>query len=1037
MRFFVVCAFVLLMMCLPGSGKGQFARIDFENITIKDGLPSNKINCIAKDSLGFFWYGTTLGLVRSDGHRFDIWRHHPLDSLSIPDSDIRLIKVDQNNIVWVLTWNGDLFAYDAYKHFKERIRPILFLEDNGKVDMIGAFENGDDGYTYALSKRGKFYRIDRSTMTADEMTIRSMDQSMPNNPRASILIDNVFWVGAENGLYKIDLLEHEIGKIDISTFARPESSSPEGIERMVRYDENSIMLTGLRSTFSFDGLLVFDFRKDSLYQVRGRIHDKFNIDRFPIHKIWAAGNKKFFFLPFGETPFYYDFNAKVGDTIEVDDKKQKLSTISINDMYLESSGRITIGSNQGIFIHEPFSYLFKEVLPYVDRNMYPNRNFNVHHDLKKDQLYIATNEMVLVYDHALEKVVYETYYPDEPNFRNREKVPEIIELSDDRLMIISNRVYIYDFQTRKLRPINIKGENGDAVYRNRFPRTSVPGAPEEHFVIKDGYLLYIKAGSTPEIHGERLLRSNGNQWNPAAKGAGMDRGETLWVSTSTSINKIDNVEKPMAEEIKWNLDSTIRIYDILVDGQDVIWVATRDHGLQRCMSVSKDSLFCETFDLRHGLAANRIYNLQEDQFNTIWMTTLYGVSSFDKQEASFINYGNNHGINFPHFMRPGKGRNKHGELFFSEGIGIIRFDPARFQNKSDPPSVYISQFSIDDQPVCSFWADTTITLKWWQRSFSFTISALNHTHAYMNKYWYKLENFHNDWLRTDHDNLTINFNRMEAGEYAFRARAANHENTVNEKGITIRLQLLPPFWETWWFRLACILLVILLIRLYVQYQLGKARELEMKLIRKEIETQTEERKRIAQDLHDDIGAQLSTLKMYVSAFNKDRENNADIQEISEETQQMISRTIRDMRHIITELSPQALATYGYTAAINEFVYYLKKSTDIDIVMDVSHFDSKLGKNEEAALYRITQELFNNTLKHAQAKQIVFKIVDKGAESIFHYSEDGIGFNQEQVTIGRGLFSIASRVKFLSGKMQVYTEPGKGFSIMITFPNTGA
>lgn len=1029
---------MLLMMCLPGSGNGQFARIDFENITIKDGLPSNKINCIAKDSLGFFWYGTTLGLVRSDGHRFDIWRHHPLDSLSIPNSDIRLIKVDRKNIVWVLTWNGDLFAYDASKHFKERIKHISFVSNRGKVDRIGAFENGDDGHTYAYSKGGRLYRVDHSTMIADEIDLAVMyeDKSLPSNLRTSILINDIFWVGAENGLYKIDLLEHEIDKVDISAFARQESSSPEGLERMIRYDENSIMLTGLRSTVSFDGLLVYNYFEDSLYRVSGRIHDLYNIERLPIHKLWAAGNKKIFFSPLGKSPFYFDFNASVGDTMEVDDiNKRKLNTQSINDMYLEPNGRITIGSNQGIFIHDPFSYLFKEILPYVDQNKYPNRNYNVHHDLKKDQLYIATNEMILVYDNALEKVVHETYYPDEPNFRNREKVPEIIELSEDRLMIISNRVYLYDFRTRKLQPIDILEEKDDAVYRNRFPKASVPGTTEEYFVIKDGYLLYIKAGSTPEIRRERLMSPSGNPWNPVANGAGMDSDKGLWVSTSTSIYKIANTMEATAEVMHWNLDSTIRIYDILVDSQDIIWVATRDHGLQRCMSVSNDSLTCETFDLRHGLAANRIYNLQEDQFNMIWMTTLYGVSCFDKRATLFTNYGNNHGIYFPHNMRPGKGKNKLGHLFFSEGIGIIRFDPARFQNKSDPPSVYITQFSIDDRPVCSFWADTTITLKWWQRSFSFTISAVNHTHAYMNKYWYKLENFHNDWLRTDHDNLTINFNRMEAGEYAFRARAANHENTINEKGITIRLQLLPPFWETWWFRLACILLVILLIRLYVRYQLDKSRELEMKLIRKEIETQTEERKRIAQDLHDDIGAQLSTLKMYVSALNKDLENKADIQEISEETQQMISRTIRDMRHIITELSPQSLATYGYVAAINEFVYYLKKSSDINITIDISHFDSKLGKNEEAALYRITQELFNNTIKHAQAKNILFKIEDRGRESILKYTDDGIGFNQEQVMKGRGLFNIASRVKFLNGKVQMSSEAGKGFSMVINFPNT--
>jgi signal transduction histidine kinase len=1033
-------ALLLLLVILTSGVSAQYAGINFENITIKDGLPSNKVNYIARDSLGFFWYGTTLGLVRSDGHRFDIWRHNPLDSMSIPNSDIRLIKVDTKSKVWVLTWNGDLFVYDPFRPFSERVKILLFLDEEGSPDRIGALENDWEGYTYAFSKTGRLYRVDQQGLSPEriDFQLNKADQPLPFNPRSSLLTGHFFWIGAENGLYQIDLKTNLIKKIDISGFARQGSTLPEGIERMHSFDDNSIIFTGLRARFSFNGLLVYNFLKDSLYRPTGLIHNKYKIETLPIHRLWPVGNKRFFFSPWGKPPFYFDFNTSTGDTLELNrTNKNKLNTSSINEMYIEPNGRITIGSNQGIFIHDPFSYLFHEVLPYEKLDQYPNRNFNVHHDLRKDQLIIATNEMILIYDYTLEKVVQETYYPQEPNFRNSNKVPEIIELTEDRLMIISNRVYIYNIPARELRPFDIPGMIEEAPFRNSFPKAVVRGRESEYRVIKDGYLLHIKTGLSPEVEAVKLSDASGEPWNPEANGAGMDSKERMWISTRSSLFKIENTRNPKGERVKWNLDTLVRIYDVLVDRADIVWAATRDHGLQRCRIISGDSLFCEFFDLRHGLAINRIFNLQEDQFNTLWMTTLYGVSSFDKSSEIFTNYGKQHGINFPHNMRPGKGKNKLGHLFFSEGIGIIRFDPAVFQKRSGHPPVYISQFSIDEIPVCSFWSDTSITLKWWQRNFSFTISAVNHTHAYMNKYWYQLENFHKNWLRTDHDNLTINFNRMKAGKYAFKARASNHQNTLNDDGITIHLQLLPPFWESWWFLILCIILIILSIRWYITFRIQQSKELELKLIRKEIETQTEERKRIAQDLHDDIGAQLSTLKMYVSALNRDLEKKEDIKELSEETQQMISRTIRDMRHIITELSPQSLSTYGYVAALNEFIYYLRKSTDIDIAVDVSHFTASPGKNEEAALYRITQELFNNTIKHARAKHIVFKLETRGGENILFYTDDGQGFNQEKVanaaTSGRGLFNIASRVKFLKGKMVVNTEPGKGVQIKITFP----
>jgi ligand-binding sensor domain-containing protein len=105
---------------------GQYSQMLFESIQNIPGLPSNRIRCIAKDSLGFFWYGTTMGLSRSDGNHYEAFVYEPFDSLGVPAPHITQIMITKNNLIWCKSDDGLVFYYDAKANPENRFNVINF-----------------------------------------------------------------------------------------------------------------------------------------------------------------------------------------------------------------------------------------------------------------------------------------------------------------------------------------------------------------------------------------------------------------------------------------------------------------------------------------------------------------------------------------------------------------------------------------------------------------------------------------------------------------------------------------------------------------------------------------------------------------------------------------------------------------------------------------------------------------------------------------------------------------------------------------------
>ena len=201
------------------------------------------------------------------------------------------------------------------------------------------------------------------------------------------------------------------------------------------------------------------------------------------------------------------------------------------------------------------------------------------------------------------------------------------------------------------------------------------------------------------------------------------------------------------------------------------------------------------------------------------------------------------------------------------------------------------------------------------------------------------------------------------------------------------------------------------------------------LLQATLQSQEEERKRIGRDLHDDVGASLSNLKMTMA-------QTVTIAEGAPEYKPLIDKIITTVRDISHALLPPGLELFGLEYSLHELVDAFNAPGTIQL-----HFKNETGTaldelNEQTALalYRVIQELLNNTVKHAGAKNITISCFKQNESMIVMYSDDGAGIAADAVKkVGMGMQNIQARLKMIQAKHEITTAPGSGFTIKIILP----
>jgi signal transduction histidine kinase/streptogramin lyase len=303
-----------------------------------------------------------------------------------------------------------------------------------------------------------------------------------------------------------------------------------------------------------------------------------------------------------------------------------------------------------------------------------------------------------------------------------------------------------------------------------------------------------------------------------------DNFRELWIGTLGGLNRFD---RGTGEFVRYNHDpndqnslSHDNAVSLFEDQAGVLWIGTNGGGL----------------------------GITEDDQGYLWLSTSQGLSKFDPHLETFRNYDTYDGLQGNQFNFNSLHKSGSGELFFGGVNGFNSFYPANIQNNAYVPPVVITDFQLANKPVDigpdsvlqkSILETDKLALSYEDQVISFEFAALNYMSPEKNRYRYTLEGFDEEWTEVGSDRRFVTYTNLNPGEYVFRVIGSNNDGIWNEEGASINITIIPPWWDTAWFRgLALLLLVGLIFGTYrwrVRNVETRSQELEAQVVEKTYE----------------------------------------------------------------------------------------------------------------------------------------------------------------------------------------------------------
>ena len=198
----------------------------------------------------------------------------------------------------------------------------------------------------------------------------------------------------------------------------------------------------------------------------------------------------------------------------------------------------------------------------------------------------------------------------------------------------------------------------------------------------------------------------------------------------------------------------------------------------------------------------------------------------------------------------------------------------------------------------------------------------------------------------------------------------------------------------------------------------------------------QERTRLAKDLHDGLGGMLSGIKYSLNTMKGSMIMTPDNVQAFERSMDMLDSCIKEMRRVAHNMMPEALVKFGLDTALQDFCNDVNQSGALKVsYQSIGLKDSAIEQTTGITIYRIVQELLNNTMKHATAKSAIVQISKTDGWLTVTVEDDGTGFNTAILKQSKGIgwTNIQNRVEFLKGKIDVNSQEGKGVSVLIELP----
>ncbi len=562
---------------------------------------------------------------------------------------------------------------------------------------------------------------------------------------------------------------------------------------------------------------------------------------------------------------------------------------------------------------------------------------------------------------------------------------------------------------------------------------------------------------------------DGKIWAGGENGLACTDG-TDWKFFSTGEGLPPNAVRALAEDDKGNLwigteggglfqlrdgkifTANAPVSDIsclLVDRENTLWVGTSGHGLARLKNGAWMS-----YSMRDGLTTDNIGYLVEDDSGNLWLGSYEGVMRVEKKSLADFAAGTTKTVSCRTFLtqecalgaQPAALRARDGRLWLPTTHGLISVNPASLQPNPTPPTVVIESVLVDGVEqktnlLSSGWSGS-IELAPGNEQLDIHFASLNFSAPkgaqFGARFKYRLEekgrdNHEKNWTDIGGERVA-RFPKLQPGKYIFHVIACNEDGVWNETGATLAITVQPPFWRQPWFIAAGVLIFVgalggiiyLMSTAKLKRQLRAARQKEL------IEM---ERSRIARDLHDQVGANLTQVALLGEMAEADKHLPEEI----EQHAQQISATARETTHSLDEIvwslnsandTLEGLANYAckyaqdyFALARVSFRSELPALPAIPILPEVRH-----------NVFLAFKEAVNNVVKHAHATEARVKLQLEPGKFILSVTDNGRGLGDVSgKQLRNGLKNMRKRLADIRGEFDIAPGANGGTIVKLTVP----
>ncbi|TMM56774.1 response regulator [Maribacter algarum] len=841
-------AIVLLVFIFGNNSCFAQENIFFDHLTTEDGLSQSDINSIYQDDQGFMWFATHDGLNKYDGYEFTVYNPDPNDSESINSNLIFDIVGDKNKNLWIGTTGSGLNLFDrssekfrAFKHKKDDPKSLInnhistLYKDHNELLWIGTNRGVD---MLDLKKP-----LDSAVF---EHIPFNQESLLPNFDGRRIYkifenSKNQLLVGGIGGIFKLS--RDRNGNLyfkSINTELGLENTTVLSIAE----DRDNRLIIGTIDAMYMHKKGVVDTKMSKVFD---GLFNNFILDQN--HNIWCGTNNGLLLfdnsaqneLPTFEQRFTY--NPLQPNSI----KKNIIKSLAV-----DKTGIVWVGTNGGgVSKFDPDRKQFAHIRKTLDpnslsydkiRSIFEDSNGNIWIGTEGGGLNLLDNENTLGYSRF--KTFNATLKPfaiTETNVGNKKSL----------LIGVENTPGLYHLDISN--PANIKNENilpfeevGNSVFalltdsnqnvwvgtygggvQRWVPNQNGEGYVKNQFVYSEGNTQSIPSNIIRSIFED----SEGNIWFGTANGlCRLSPDQVLSPNPQFEVFQNDPQNKNSLSH-----NYILALYESTMGD---FWIGTFGGGINKFVSVSQDGKpSFISYTESQGLPNNVIKGILEDENQNLWLSTNQGLTRFDSKAGEFKNFDVNDGLQSNEFQELAALKRRNGEMLFGGVNGFNAFYPNQIIENPHPAETVITDFSIFNTSVKvggevnnriilekPLYETEEIQLKHWENSFSFEFASLHFAAPQKNNFAYMLEGFDEDWINTSSSKRFATYTNLEPGEYILKVKASNNDGLWDKTPSSIKLTIVPPFWQTTWAYLLYGILGILALFAYRKFTIIKTTE---------------------------------------------------------------------------------------------------------------------------------------------------------------------------------------------------------------------